>query len=143
MVLSNNITKYLLITIIGIVSGILQGSLGSVGLIIVIPALLVMNIVSDFKTACGTVLFTLLFPTSAPSLYEYYHSNNIAIITGIILTITMAIGGYYGSLVSNYVGYGKLEIISGVIFIIVGIHYIFMGTHSLYTKEFHNKTIWF
>jgi uncharacterized membrane protein YfcA len=143
MVLTNNITKYVLITLIGIVSGILQGALGSVGLIVIIPALLVMNIVGDYKTACGTLLFTLLFPTSLLGLNEYYHSNSMAIITGIILTITMTIGGYYGSLVSNYITYGTLELISGIIFIIVGIHYLFMGSHSLYTKEIRNKTIWF
>ena len=143
MVLSNNVTKYILVTIIGLVSGILQGSLGSVGLIVVIPALLIMNIVGDFKTACGTLLFTLLFPTSALGLYEYYYSNSMAIITGLVLTFTMTIGGYYGSMVSSYVSYEKLEFISGIIFIIIGIHYLFMGSHSLYTKEIRNKSVWF
>ena len=143
MILANNITKYVIIIIIGIVSGILQGALGSVGLIVVIPALLVMNIVGDYKTACGTLLFTLLFPTSLLGLYEYYHSNSMAIITGIILVITMTIGGYYGSMLSNYITYGNLEILSGIIFIIVGIHYLFMGSQSLYTNEILNKTIMF
>jgi uncharacterized membrane protein YfcA len=143
MILENNITKYALIIAIGFVSGILQGSLGSVGVIVIIPALLAMNIVGDYKTACGTLLITLLFPTSLLGLYEYYKTNSLALITGIILTITMTIGGYYGSLVTNYVTYGTLEIISGVIFFIIGMCYFFMGSHSLYTKEIRNKTIWF
>ena len=33
MVLANSLIKYILITIVGFVSGILQGSLGSVGVI--------------------------------------------------------------------------------------------------------------
>jgi uncharacterized membrane protein YfcA len=143
MILENNVTKYALIIAIGFVSGILQGSLGSVGVIVIIPALLAMNIVGDYKTACGTLLITLLFPTSLLGLYEYYKTNSLALITGIILTITMTIGGYYGSLVTNYVTYGTLEIISGVIFFIIGMYYFFMGSHSLYTKEIRNKTIWF
>ena len=143
MVLSNSITKYILIIIVGLVSGILQGSLGSVGVIVIIPALLLLNIVGDYKTACGTLLVTLLFPTSLLGLSEYYHTNSLAMVTGLILTITMTIGGYYGALVRNYITYGSLEIISGLIFIIIGIQYLFMGTHSLYTKEFRNKTIWF
>lgn len=143
MVLSNSITKYILIIIVGFVSGILQGSLGSVGVIVIIPALLLLNIVGDYKTACGTLLVTLLFPTSLLGLSEYYHTNSLAVVTGLILTVTMTIGGYYGALVSNYITYGALEIISGIIFIIVGIQYLFMGSHSLYTKEIRNKTIWF
>jgi putative Mn2+ efflux pump MntP len=102
-----------------------------------------LNIVGDYKTACGTLLVTLLFPTSLLGLGEYYNTNSLAVVTGLILTVTMTIGGYYGALFSNYVTYGRLEIISGIIFIIVGIHYLFMGFHSLYTKEIRNKTIWF
>jgi uncharacterized membrane protein YfcA len=143
MILENNITKYALIVVIGFLSGILQGSLGSVGVIVIIPALLIMNIVGDYKTACGTLLVTLLFPTSLLGLYEYYKTNSLALITGIILTITMTIGGYYGSLVSNYITYGTLELISGIIFFIIGMNYLFMGSHSLYTKEIRNKSIWF
>lgn len=143
MVLDNSITKYLIVTIIGIVAGLLEGSLGSVGVIILIPLLLITNVVGDFKTACGTVLFTFLFPTSLLGLYTYYQSNSIALITGIILTITMTIAGYYGSLASSYITYGNLELLTGIIFIIVGLHYLFMGSHSLYVKEIRNKSIWF
>jgi len=143
MVLDNSITKYFIVVLIGIVAGLLQGSLGSVGVIILIPLLLITNVVGDFKTACGTVLFTFLFPTSLLGLYDYYKSNSMALISGIILTITMTIGGYYGSLASSYINYGNLEIVSGIIFIIVGLHYLFMGTHSLYVKEIRNKSIWF
>lgn len=143
MLFENSVTKYAIIIAIGFISGILQGSLGSVGVIVIIPALLFMNIVGDYKTACGTLLITLLFPTSLLGIYEYYKTNSIALITGLILTITMTIGGYYGSLISNYVTYGTLEIISGIIFFIIGMNYLFMGTHSLYTKEIRNKNIWF
>ena len=143
MIFGNSVIKYAVIISIGFISGILQGSLGSVGVIFIIPALLFMNIVGDYKTACGTLLITLLFPTSIMSLHEYYKTNNIALITGLILTITMTIGGYYGSLISNYITYETLEIISGIIFFIIGMIYLFIGTHSLYTKEIRNKTIWF
>ena len=139
----NFFVKYAIIILIGIVSGILQGSLGSVGIIIVIPALLMFNVIKDFRTACGTILFTLLFPTSILGINEYYTSKNIAIITGIILTITMAIGGYIGSFASKYIPDNFLEIISGIIFILVGIQYLFMGTNSMFTKSSNNQTMMF
>ena len=139
----NFFVKYTIIIFIGLVSGILQGSLGSVGIIVVIPALLMFNVIRDFKTACGTILFTLLFPTSILGLKEYYNSKNIAIITGIILTITMTVGGYFGSYASKYIPERFLEIISGIIFILVGLQYLFMGTNSMFIKNSNNQTMMF
>jgi uncharacterized membrane protein YfcA len=137
----NFFVKYAIITIIGIVSGILQGSLGSVGIIVIIPALLLFNVIKDFKTACGTLLFTLLFPTSILGLNEYYSNNNIAIVTGILLTITMIIGGYFGSFASKYISVRLLELISGIIFILVGLQYLFIGTNSMYIKPVNNTSM--
>lgn len=143
MVTHNFLVKYALITIIGLVSGILQGSLGSVGMIVVIPALLMFNVIKDFKTACGTILFTLLFPTSILGLKEYYNTKNIAVVTGIILTITMTIGGYFGSFASKYISIRVLEIASGIIFILTGLQYLFIGTNSMYVKPANNPTVMF
>jgi uncharacterized membrane protein YfcA len=143
MLLDNTIYKFVIVCFIGLFSGILQGSLGSVGVIVIIPALLLTRIVGDFKTACGTILITFLFPTSLLGLYEYYKSNSIALLTGIVLTIMMTIGGYFGSLVSKYISFSNLELISGIIFIIIGLYYLFIGTNSLYVKNIHNKTILF
>ena len=139
----NFFVKYAIITAIGLVSGILQGSLGSVGMIVVIPALLMFNVIKDFKTACGTILFTLLFPTSILGLNEYYKGKNIAIITGILLTITMTIGSYFGAFASKYISDRFLEIISGMIFIIIGLQYLFIGTNSMYTAPSNNKDMMF
>lgn len=137
----NFFVKYAIITAIGIVSGILQGSLGSVGMIVIIPALLMFNVIKDFKTACGTLLFTLLFPTSILGLNEYYTGKNIAIVTGILLTITMTIGAYFGSFASKYISVRLLEILSGIIFILVGLQYLFIGTNSMYIKPVNHTTM--
>jgi uncharacterized membrane protein YfcA len=112
-------------------------------MIVVIPALLMFNVIKDFKTACGTILFTLLFPTSILGLNEYYTSKNIAVITGIILTITMTIGAYFGAFASKYISIRVLEIASGIIFILTGLQYLFIGTNSMYVKPANNPTIIF
>ena len=58
--------------LIGIAAGLIGGSVGLGGSFIVLPALLLLNIVKDFNTAVGTILFTMIFPISLFAVYEYY-----------------------------------------------------------------------
>ena len=49
---------------LGIISGLAGGALGQSGAEVMVPGLLVLGIVSNFKTAAGTVLLTILPPRS-------------------------------------------------------------------------------
>ena len=56
--------RILVSIIIGIISGIIGGALGIGGTVFMLPLLLLTNIIPDYKTIVGTLLFSLLPPIS-------------------------------------------------------------------------------
>jgi uncharacterized membrane protein YfcA len=56
---------------LGVVAGLAGGALGQSGAEIMVPGLLVMGIASNFKTAAGTVLLTILPPLSLMAIVTY------------------------------------------------------------------------
>jgi uncharacterized membrane protein YfcA len=56
---------------LGLCAGVFGGALGQSGAETMLPGLLILGIVSDFKTAAGTVLLTILPPLSLLAIIEY------------------------------------------------------------------------
>ena len=56
----------ILTILLGLLAGAFGGALGQSGAETMLPGLLILGIVSDFKTAAGTVLLTIL-----PTLYPF------------------------------------------------------------------------
>ena len=77
--------RLIISTIIGLVSGILGGAFGLGGSFVMLPGLTLFHIVPNFKTAVGTVLFSLLPPLSILAVIEYGKKGEIDYLVGIIL----------------------------------------------------------
>ena len=58
--------------LLGTFAGLFGGALGQSGAETMVPGLLILGIVPNFKTAAGTVLMTLLPPITALSMSSYY-----------------------------------------------------------------------
>ena len=92
--------QYLYVLIIGIISGIVGGSLGTSGSNIMIPGLLLSGIAPNYKTAAGTTLLAILPPLSIGAVYTYWKSNNVQVDSAIIIVISYFI---FATIAANYV----------------------------------------
>ena len=83
--------------LIGILSGVIGGALGQSTTFIMIPGLLMLGVIKDYKVAVGTVICALLPPISIGAATQYYKRNKIDISVAVILAITYFISATYAA----------------------------------------------
>jgi len=88
--------------LIGIITGIIGSFFGVIGSSILLPSLLFFKIITDYDTAIGTVLLTLLLPITLLSVYEYEKRGKIDYEIGIILFITYFFSSYIGAYFNKF-----------------------------------------
>jgi len=130
--LSSNI----LTVILGLVAGVLGGALGQSGAEVMLPGLLILGIVPDFKTAAGTVLLTILPPLSLLAILEYYKRGQLNVKVSLILMITYFFAAYIGAYITKDVSDASLEYVVAFYFFIIGIFFLW----NSYTGFFGSKT---
>jgi len=91
--MSNNILPIM----IGLFSGFISGVSGMGSTILLLTLVYYFNVIDDYSTIKGTILYTLLFPITILSVYNYYKKGHVNIYIGTILVLSMIIGGYLGS----------------------------------------------
>ena len=97
-----NVKHILLSIMIGCLAGIFGGSLGTSGLEFMLPMLLLLGVVSDYKTAAGTVLLTVLPPITLAAVSHYYKRGEVQVNTAVILFICyFMVSGYVARLVKD------------------------------------------
>jgi len=92
--------QYVYVLIIGIVSGLVGGSLGTSGSTLMIPGLLMSGVASNYKMAAGTTLVAILPPISLGAVYYYWKSGNVQVDAAIGIVIFYAIAA---TIAANYV----------------------------------------
>jgi len=92
-----NLLRIFLTVVVGTISGLIGGALGVVTSFIMLPAILLLNIVPDYKMAVGTILLSLLPPISLLAVMDYYKRKKIDIPIAIILCISYIIAAKYGA----------------------------------------------
>lgn len=127
--------------LLGAFSGVLGGALGQSGAETILPGLLILGIVPDFKTAAGTTLLTILPPLSLLAIIQYYKRGQVQIMTGVILMIAYFFAAYVGALVTKDVDNSKLEMVAGIYFIIIGLFFIWNSVTGAYGESASNKHI--
>jgi uncharacterized membrane protein YfcA len=127
--------------LLGTFSGVLGGALGQSGAETILPGLLILGIVPDFKTAAGTTLLTILPPLSLLAIIQYYKRGQVQIMTGVILMISYFFAAYVGALMTKNVENSMLELIAGVYFIIIGLFFIWNSYTGTYGESSSNKHI--
>lgn len=111
--------------IIGLLGGILSGSMGVGGGVIIVPMLVLVLGMSQHE-AQGTYLGMMIAPLAAFSAYNYWKAGHLNWKYALILMATFAIGSFIGSYIANYYITGKtLKKLFGLIMLITGIKIIF------------------
>ncbi|MCE5287575.1 MAG: sulfite exporter TauE/SafE family protein [Pelosinus sp.] len=87
---------------IGLAAGILSGFFGIGGGIIIVPTLMYFAGFSQLM-AQGTSLAVMLPPVGILAFWEYYKKGNVDITAGILICITLLIGGMVGGKIAQIV----------------------------------------
>ena len=87
------------LTLIGIVSGLLAGIVGGGSDAIIVPALVALKVMDNYKLAVGTSLATLLPPVGVFAVYNYYKNGDVNIWYALYLALMFTIGSYIMSFV--------------------------------------------
>jgi uncharacterized membrane protein YfcA len=96
-----NILRLVLTIIVGSAAGIIGGALGVNGSFIMLPALLLLNIVPDYKMAVGTILLSILPPLSLWAVFDYYERKKIDIVVAVLLCISYFFAAKYGAVINK------------------------------------------
>lgn len=106
---------------LGLVAGLFGGSLGQSGAELMLPGLLLLGIVADYKTAAGTVLLTILPPLSLGAVFVYYKRNQVAVTTALILMVSYFIAAYFGAKITKDIPQHTLQLVASIYMISIGV----------------------
>jgi uncharacterized membrane protein YfcA len=114
-----------LLLIIGFLGGLLSGSMGVGGGVIMVP-MLVFFLGMTQHQAQGTFLAMMIPPLAAFSAYNYWRAGHVNWKYAVILMFTFALGSFLGSWLSNaYLSDKTLRQIFGIIMILAALKMIF------------------
>ena len=125
------LVRIILLLLIGAVSGIVGGAFGQVGTFIILPALLILNIIPDYKTAVGTILLAMLPPITAFAVVDYYKRKQIDFLVAALLCVSYTIAAKYGAAINHRYSNKTLKAMTALTFFIVALYF----SWSAYTDK--------
>lgn len=129
-------TDILLTILLGAVAGLSGGALGQSGAEIMLPGLLLLNIVPDFKTAAGTVLLAIVPPISLLAVLQYYKRGQVRVLTSVILFVTYFFVAFIGAYLTKNVSNKILEYVTASYFLLISLFFFW----NAYTGTFGETT---
>ncbi len=118
------LAQLLLLILIGLLSGILAGTLGIGGAIIVIPALILVMGLSQHE-AQGTSLAFMVPPIGILAAWNYWKTGYVNWKFALILSLTFVAGAYLGSLYAIQLPHRILRKVFGILLLAVALKMIF------------------
>ncbi len=105
---------------LGLLAGIISGSLGIGGGVIMVP-LLVMVFGLTQHQAQGTALAVMLPPVFILAVMQYYWAGNVKVQMAIFIALGFIFGGFIGAHVVQNIPSAYLKRMFGIFLILVGI----------------------
>ena len=115
--------RIVLTLLIGAIAGVVGGAFGQVGTFIILPALLILKIIPDYKMAVGTILLAMLPPISALAVVDYYKRKRIDFLVAALLCVSYAIAAKYGAVINSGTSSKTLKAWTAGTFFLVGIYF--------------------
>lgn len=116
--------EIIIILIIGLAAGLLNGSMGVGGGIIIVPAL-VFALGFAMKQAQGTSLALMTIPVMLVATINYYKEGYINVKVALLMAATFVIGSYVGSKVAMHIPDKFMKKAFGVLMIFAAFKMIF------------------
>jgi len=134
-------TSNILLTIgLGVIAGLFGGALGQSGAEVMLPGLLILNIVPDFKTAAGTVLLAIIPPISLLAVLEYYKRGQVKVWISVILFVTYFFMAFVGAYITKNLSNKVLEYVTGIYFLLISLFFFWNAYTGTYGETKNGKT---
>jgi len=117
------INQIVLLCLIGLIAGVLSGTIGIGGGLIVVPAL-VFLLGMNQHIAQGTSLALLMMPVGILAVFQYYSKGYVNVKYALIIAVFFVAGAYLGSKIAVNLPEKTLKTVFGVILLIVGVKMI-------------------
>jgi len=121
-----DILTFLILIVIGLVTGAVGGMLGIGGAIILIPALVYFVGFSQHE-AIGTSLAVMLPPIGLFAAYNYYKAGQVNIKYALIIAAAFMIGSYFTSKLALKIPEDIIRKIFGVFLFFIALKMFFQG----------------
>jgi uncharacterized membrane protein YfcA len=122
--------RILLTAIIGIIAGLIGGGLGIGGTFVLLPGLLLLNIIPDYKLAVGTVIISMLPPISILAAIDYYKRKKVDFLIATILCISYVIAAKYGANFNKEYSVKTLKYTTSLLFFIFSLYFLWSGKYE-------------
>jgi uncharacterized membrane protein YfcA len=122
--------RILLTIIVGTLSGLIGGSIGLGGSFLMLPFILLLGIIKDYKTSVGTILLAVLPPATLLAVIDYYKRDKVDTKIALILFITSFFGAYVGAIINKKLDERVLEYIASFIFFVIAIYYFYIARNG-------------
>jgi uncharacterized membrane protein YfcA len=116
-------TNYLLYILLGLVAGILSGTIGLGGGVIIVPALVFLFGLSQHM-AQGTTLALLVPPIGILAAWTYWKAGYVDLRVAALVAIGLFFGSYLGARIATHLPGGVLEKIFGVALLLIALKMI-------------------
>lgn len=110
----------LLLSVIGLLAGMLSGMIGVGGGIIIVPALVFFLGFSQ-KAAQGTSLGLLLLPIGILAVINYYNKGLIDVRVVLVMALAFIVGGFLGSKIALAISEEALRRIFAIVLFYTGL----------------------
>ena len=93
--------RILLAILVGTLGGLIGGALGLGASAFMLPGILLLGIVKDYKTSVGTILLAVLPPATLLAVIDYYKRDRVDVKIALILFITSFFSAYVGAIINK------------------------------------------
>jgi uncharacterized membrane protein YfcA len=123
-----SVTTVLLLLLIGLLAGVLSGSVGVGGGVIMVP-LTIWFLGYSQHQAQGMSLAVLAVPVTLLAAYTYHkNGHTLDWRYALVIAVAFVIGGFFGSKIAISINQQMLKKVFGVILLVVAIKMIFFSS---------------
>ncbi len=115
----------LLYILVGLAGGIVSGSFGVGGGVVMVPAMVLFFGLTQHQ-AQGTALATILAPVGILAVLKYYSAGNVKINIVVFLAIGFVLGAFLGANYIHTLSDATLKRAFGIFMILIGIKMAFL-----------------
>jgi uncharacterized protein len=119
------LTTYFILVIIGLTVGMITGTFGLGGGLLLVPAL-IFFIGMDQHTAQGTSVAIMLLPVGMFAFLTYYKAGYVNIKYAFAIAVAFIVGSYFGSIISLNISEHLLRKLFGAVIFLMAIKFIVM-----------------
>jgi uncharacterized membrane protein YfcA len=132
-------TNILLTMLIGCLAGLSGGALGQSGAEIMMPGLLILGIVPNFKVAAGTVLLAIVPPISILAVLQYYKRGQVQVLTSVILFVCYFFLAFVGAYMTKNISNQNLEFATGFYFLLISLFFFWNSYTGTFGESQNGK----